>query len=332
MTGTLDDLDLGAGTHASDPEPPLASTDQAEGPSSPRRGSQSSPRRLSLAFARLLGRPRRSKNLRGPLGLGFLTCGCCTLLFLGYLFFFTSLQEARYQRQLLNVFTTPAGAVPLSGRIPPEGQPAGVLEIPTIHLKDVVVQGTSAVDLLKGPGIMPNTARVGTVGNAVIAGRSATGGAPFARLKDLSRGKLIWVITGLGDFRYSVRRVGIAHPGQRSPASPSHRAQLTLISSNSLAASGLLYVVARLVSAPASAPQPRHPPTATELGLAGDPAAWMPALVWALVLAGCLTVSFVAYRRAGKRVVTVYLLSTPIILAVVFQCYHYVYLLLPSTL
>ncbi len=66
--------------------------------------------------------------------------------------------------------------------------------------------------------------------------------------------------------------------------------------------------------------------------MAGDPAAWMPALVWALVLAGCLTVSFVAYRRAGKRVVTVYLLSTPIILAVVFQCYHYVYLLLPSTL
>ena len=119
-------------------------------------------------------------DLRRTIGLTLLTLGLCLLLFLAYLFSFTTLQQERKQRQMLNVFTTTAGAVTLSGAIPSEGNPLAVLTIPALHLEQVVVQGTSPTDLAAGPGAMPHTALLGTKGNAVIAGRRYTSGSPFA--------------------------------------------------------------------------------------------------------------------------------------------------------
>ena len=57
-----------------------------------------------------------------------------------------------------------------------------VLEIPALHLFDAVVQGSDAEDLRSGPGHMPTTALPGEPGNAVIAGRRATFGAPFGAI------------------------------------------------------------------------------------------------------------------------------------------------------
>ena len=127
---------------------------------------------------------RRDKPIGScrPLLLTFVTLGLCLIAFVAYAFLFTGLQEQREQHALLNDFVTPDKTSLFSGHVPAEGQPAAVLAIPAIGLHQVVVEGTSAADLAKGPGVMIGTARPGTKGNAVIAGRLTTSGAPFADL------------------------------------------------------------------------------------------------------------------------------------------------------
>jgi len=272
--------------------------------------------------------PRR---LRTSIGLTLITLGLALLLFLVYLFAFTGLQADRRQRQLLNVFTTPAGAVPLSGALPTSGAPVAVLSIPSIHLDQVVVQGTSPVELAGGPGAMPQTARLGTKGNAVIAGRRFTAGAPFAHLEELKRGDKVKVISGLGVFKYRIASTAReVTPGQTDPVSPTKRAQLTLLTASSMTGGGRTFVVAKLVSDPAASARPIHPPTAADLGVSGEAGAQASAIIWGLVLLAALVGSVVAYQRARSRLVVVYVLSTPIVLAIALMFYSQLYKLLPS--
>ena len=276
-------------------------------------------------------RVRDRRRLRLTIGLTLITLGLALVLFLAYLFAFTSLQAQRKQRQLLNVFTTPAGAVALSGALPKAGAPTAILTIPAIGLDQVVVQGTSPVDLAGGPGAMPQTARLGTKGNAVIAGRRFTAGAPFARLDELKRGDKIKVVTGLGSFKYR-----LIHPaaevavGDEDPASPTRRSQLTLLTSSSMTGGGRTFVVAKLMSSPASAARPVHPPTAAELGVAGQAGAQASAIVWGILLIMSLVASIIAYQRSRGKVLMVYVLTTPIVLAIALMFYSQLYKLLPS--
>ena len=95
---------------------------------------------------------------------------------------------------------------------------------------------------------------------------------------------------------------------------------------------GRTYVVAALVSAPNRAPVPRHPPTAVELGLRGDPQAVLPSVLWGLVLAAAFAATFAAYWRFRGRHWAVYVLSTPILLAVTFLWYENLVRMLPGTM
>ena len=275
--------------------------------------------------------PSRGGRRRISIGLTLVTLGLALLLFLGYLFAFTGLQADRRQRQLLNVFTTPAGAVPLSGVLPKSGAPVAVLTISSIGLDQVVVQGTSPTELAGGPGAMPQTARLGTKGNAVIAGRRFTAGAPFADVTKLRRGDKVKVVSGLGVFRYRVTAPARdVMPGQTDPVSPTKRPQLTLLTASSMTGGGRTYVVARLISDPGSAARPVHPPTAADLGVAGETGARASAIIWGLILMVTLIGSIVAYQRARERLVVVYVLTTPIVLAVALMFYSQLYKLLPS--
>ena len=102
-----------------------------------------------------------------------------------------------------------------------------MLDIPALHLQQVVVQGTTATDLLNGPGIMPGTARPGTKGNAVIAGRRSTAGRPFADLGQLHPGDRILISSGLGRFQVPESwRVATASSGSIDPVSATRSARL----------------------------------------------------------------------------------------------------------
>jgi sortase A len=279
------------------------------------------------------GAPPRDGTKLLRTGLVASTVGLCVLLFVGYVTFFSNLQQHREQHALLNQFTTPSRVQLLSLKAPPEGGPAAVLTIPVIGLSQVVVEGTSATDLLKGPGLMPGTARPGSLGNSVIAGHASIAGSPFARLDSLRRGEAIEVVTARGAYHYQILAVGSVRPGARDPISPSRHPRLTLVTSGGPSAgSGRTYVVAALKGTPNRIPIPRHPPMTAERGLSGDSAAVLPAILWALALAAGLAATFLAYWRFKGRHWSVYLLSTPILLAVSFLWYENLIRLLPGTM
>ena len=134
--------------------------------------------------------------------------GVLILLLLGYIYLFTPLSFDRAQHGLLQQITAdPAKTFSLAeGGIPAEGSPIAVLQIPSLHLLDAVVQGTDAQDLRSGPGHLPTTSMPGQPGNAVIAGRRATFGAPFGAIGSLKKGQVVTVVDGYGTYHYKVKR------------------------------------------------------------------------------------------------------------------------------
>ena len=277
-------------------------------------------------------KPRRKIDLLIP-GLILTVLGLTLVLFFAYALSFSGFKEQRAQRQMLNIFTTPAGAVPLSGKLPPDGTPAAVLRIPKIHLHQIVLQGSGPAQTAKGPGLMTGTARPGTIGNAVIIGRSVTGGKPFADLHELKVGDRLSLASGLGKFHYRVAKTGYAKPGQIDPASPVNHAELTLVTANAPLSNNIqYYVVARQTTAPGAAAKPHHKPTTIELGLAGDPHAVLPSILLGLVYLAALIGTVIAYRRFRSKALVIYVLTTPIILALAFWWFQNLYLLLPSSM
>jgi len=90
-----------------------------------------------------------------------------------------------------------------------EGQPIGRILIPRIHLKMVVVQGTSEGDLSKGPGHYDsasgqNTGLPGMGGVIGIAGHRTTFLQPFRHIDDLRPGDKIYLEMPYGTFSYTV--------------------------------------------------------------------------------------------------------------------------------
>lgn len=102
-------------------------------------------------------------------------------------------------------------------RVPGEG--IAILRIPRIDLDVVVVEGTDAASLAKGPGHYPDTAYPwqdhGRVG---IAGHRTTYGAPFWSLDRLRPGDRILLATEFGTFTYRVVRTAITPPSGILPS------------------------------------------------------------------------------------------------------------------
>ncbi len=179
--------------------------------------------------------------------------GVFILLLLGYIYLFTPLSADRAQHILLQEITaSPAKTFSLAeGGIPAEGSPVAVLQIPSLHLLDAVVQGTDAQDLRSGPGHMPTTSMPGQPGNAVIAGRRATFGAPFGAIGSLKKGDVITVVDGYGTYHYSVRSVVYAKGGRHDVVTQTAGNRLTLVTAASgVFPQGRLAVIAKLIGKP----------------------------------------------------------------------------------
>ena len=92
------------------------------------------------------------------------------------------------------------------------GQAIGRLEAPSIGLDVIVVEGTDAGDLRKGPGHYPLTALPGEGSTVAIAGHRTTYGAPFRNVDDLERGDRIDMKMPYGRLTYRVERTRIVDP------------------------------------------------------------------------------------------------------------------------
>lgn len=95
-----------------------------------------------------------------------------------------------------------------------EGAPVGRLWIPDIDLNQVVVAGTGAGGLEKGPGYYSSSPYPGEGGTVAIAGHRTTFTAPFRHLNDLKPGDNIRLHTPYGRFVYRVTSRRILDPSQ----------------------------------------------------------------------------------------------------------------------
>ena len=263
--------------------------------------------------------------------------GLGLLLFVGYLFGFSKIAEARSQAILTKQFQglVAQGVATAPGWIPQEGEPVAMFNIPAIGVSNLVaLEGTTSGLLTEGPGHFRTTPLPGRPGNSVFAGRRSTFGAPFGQLTELQAGDTILVATPQGQFTYTVSQTKHVMPGQPDVLGPIlGRNTLTLVTSDpALSARGRLAVIATM-SGPTLAPA-RIPPgglSTSETGMAGDLSALGPLLLWGELLVCAIVLAWVLYRRWDHPRV-VWLLSTPVIVACAFLAFHSMVRLLPGTL
>jgi sortase A len=85
-----------------------------------------------------------------------------------------------------------------------QGDAVARLRIPRLHLTEIVVNGTDANSLKRGPGRYLGTAMPGEGQLVYIAGHRTTYGAPFAHITDLRRGDRVFVELPYGTIEYAV--------------------------------------------------------------------------------------------------------------------------------
>ncbi len=148
--------------------------------------------------------------------------------------------------------TAPVGPTDFEGQVLAIGEPVAYLEIPTIGVRQVVVEGTSPGALFAGPGHRRDSPFPGQEGVAVVMGRRASFGGPFARIADLHAGDPIRVVTGLGTFEYEV--MGVRGDGDPVPPLPEEgegRLMLATADGAPFVPDGVIRVDAELTGEPA---------------------------------------------------------------------------------
>jgi len=262
-----------------------------------------------------------------------------------YAFALSGLQESHSQHGLYAALRSELAqqtAPPLRGTQTssdsyPLGTPVALLQVPRAGISAVVVEGTTAGALELGPGLSPDTPLPGQPGTSLVLGRQAMFGGPFRNLAGLHRGDLIQVITGQGRFTYVV--TDLRYPGDRLPPSlPTGQSRLTLATITgpgwrSFAPNQILYVDATLRGKTVAFPGGTATSLpASETIMHGNPGVGYPLSLW-LILLG-LVVAAVAWIRfrVGWGGWQIWLVSVPVILAVLYVVSDTAIQLLPNLL
>lgn len=182
-----------------------------------------------------------------------------------YLLFLSRLEESRDQRALYLQFRSDlaAGLTPVAQPIA-TGKPIALLSIPDADVSGaVVVEGTTAQQLQRGPGHLRGTVLPGQAGVSVLFGRSVSYGAPFGSLSRLRPGQTLSITTGQGTFHYRVEDLR-RHGDPLPPALGPKDGRLTMVTaSGGISAGATLYVDARLM-------EKAQPASGTAVGAASD--------------------------------------------------------------
>jgi sortase A len=141
------------------------------------------------------------------------------------IFVLGNLQHSASQQQLTNTFrvqlseaTAPVSEGDYQKVLLADGVPVALIEIPSIGVREIVVEGTSSSVLKAGPGHRRDTILPGQAGVSVIMGRAAAYGGPFSRLQELVPGDQFTVITGQGKSTFDV--LGLRYAGDPAPSAP----------------------------------------------------------------------------------------------------------------
>ncbi|MCR6487367.1 class E sortase [Amycolatopsis sp. OK19-0408] len=208
----------------------------------------------------------------------------------------------------------------LLGAAPPTtptefGAPVAVLEVPSLKLRQVVLEGVSSAETASGPGHVPGTSGPGQPGNAAVVGRYSGYGGPFASLARLAPGAEVVVATPQGVSVYRVSEVATRALDETADYGKTPDDRLTLVTSTSwwpLAASEATVVTAKLEGRPFR-PTPQNGRADAQDGRTGDGGAWAGLVLsfggFVVAAAGAT----VLYRR--WRPVSTYVITGPVLLA-----------------
>lgn len=187
----------------------------------------------------------------------------------------------------------------------PAGTPVAMIDIPSIGVHEIVVEGTDSGTMCGGPGHRRDSVLPGQAGYSVIMGRAAAYGGPFARIQELRPGQEFTVTTGQGEHTYSV--LGLRYAGDPMPAAlEAGKSRLVLETARGPAfvPTGIARVDAELVTE--TKPAGQRQTTYLTLPVADKEMATDTSTVWALVFAlqFLLVVELAAvwaFRRVGLR-------------------------------
>ncbi|MGB8473890.1 MAG: class D sortase [Candidatus Acidiferrum sp.] len=106
------------------------------------------------------------------------------------------------------------------------GEAMGQIQIPSVGLQAVILNGDSPKILRLGVGHLPETAMPGEPGNVGLAAHRDTFFRPLRRIQT---GDIITLRTHRGRFQYRVQSTSIVSPRDIGVLRPSNRNELTLV-------------------------------------------------------------------------------------------------------
>ncbi|MFD4952751.1 sortase [Streptomyces sp. NPDC058451] len=228
------------------------------------------------------------------------------------LLFLSGVQERAAQhtaydelRNALALGTGPVSQTDQQGMLLAPGTPVALIDVPSLRLRQVVLEGTDSAVMTDGPGHRRDTPMPGQAGTSVLMGRAAAYGGPFGRLADLTEGDRFTVTTGQGEAKYQV--VGVRRAGDPAPAplaSGQGRLVLATATGPAYMPGGILRVDADLVSAPFETPaaviRPGTLPEA-EQPLARPSGVPWPLVMWLQALLVAAVAAVWTWHRWGRH-------------------------------
>lgn len=176
------------------------------------------------------------------------------------------------------------------GKPLPLGKPIALLNIPSIGVNEVVLEGTTSEVTASGPGHRRDTVFPGQAGTSVIFGRQAGYGGPFRTIADLEKGAVIEVVTGQSTRTSRYEVTGIRYGGDKNQISTDPQAgRLTLVTGSGplFMADEAVRVDAELVTEPLDSPGFAFGKAAlggNEDAMAGDDSGALELFLWAQLL------------------------------------------------
>lgn len=226
------------------------------------------------------------------------------------------------------------GQTDIDGQLVRTGAPVGLLEVASIGLRQVVVEGTTSQVLTSAPGHRRDTVLPGQPGVSIVMGRQAGFGGAFGRLGEVLVGDEIVVTTGQGRHVYEV--LAVRGAGDPAPAPlPPGAGRLTLMTADGWAflPRDVLRVDATLVSTPVAAP-PRVVTAAqlspAEQPMQADTAALVPLLLWSQLLLAAVVATTWSRVRWGRW--QTWVVSVPVLTGLFLEVADQAARLLPNLL
>ena len=170
----------------------------------------------------------RCKLLLGMCQYIFLVLGLAALSYCGFVLLNATLYQS-YQRRSFEKMARSAAspsAPPVTDQVSQAGSPLGLLEIPSIGLSTVVLEGVDAPTLRRAVGHVPGTALPANPGNVAIAGHRDTFFRPLGNIRKHDE---ITLATFQECYRYRVTWTKVVGPDDTQVLEPSRQSALTLI-------------------------------------------------------------------------------------------------------